>query len=140
MERYLLIIFGVLFLSGCAGKQVPQSDKPEGKFVWENPELYEKLYSGIISSKELDHKFIMSKNLCKIQSLQIAVPSPSCTQAPRQSCDGLTGFSAGFCSSYSPPPTCNYSSVDAAKDAQKEIFNSCMSIDGWVSVWQTPAQ
>lgn len=125
----LLVVVGLL--TGCA-----TVEKPTGEWVWTHPELYAQAAAGEISEAELNHKFVISKSKCKIESLKIPVPSPSCTQPPRQDCTGKTGFALVFCQSYTPPQRCDYSAVNAAKNAQIEVLNSCMQLAGWNRVWQ----
>lgn len=133
MKKIFLLI---LLLTGCTSNVQILSDKPKGKWVWINPALYKQVDSNAITNDEFDHKFVVSKNLCKIESLKVPVPSPSCTQPPRRNCSGLTGFAAGLCSSYTPRVRCDYSSVNAAKNAQVEILKSCMKVAGWEKIWE----
>ena len=126
----------VLILQGCSSApKIDEVEAPKGRWLWVNPELYSKQFSGEISEKEVDYKFTISKNQCKVESLQVPVPSPSCYVIPAPNCAGMTGFALGFCRSTPPREQCDYSSVNAAKDAQFEIFKACMQVDGWERKW-----
>lgn len=125
-----------MILTGCAtvGQQQEQT-KPAGEFQWRNDKLYSAADRGELSSSELNHEFVTAQSQCKIEALKIPVPSPSCTQPPKQDCTGKTGFSLGMCQRYVPNPRCDYSSVNAAYDAQNQVFESCMGLKGWSKIW-----
>lgn len=122
-----------LLLLGCGTQQAV---KPSGEYKWENRELYSKLARGETTNSRVDHDFVIAKNTCKVDALKVPIPSPSCTQPPRQDCFGKTGFALGLCQTYTPSPQCDYSSVNAAYSAQGEIFDSCMMLQGWKKVWE----
>ena len=129
MKKILTIV--ALLISGCANQPL----QPKGEFKWENDILYSELEAGKVTPEQIKHKFVIAKNTCRIDALKVPIPSPSCTQPPRQDCTGQTGFALGFCQGYTPGPECDYSSVKAAKAAQEEIFESCMSLSGWIKIW-----
>jgi hypothetical protein len=129
LVKIFFIFFLQLVLVGCAAnKEIPLG--PLGKYSWENNEL------GTAPHPKKQSELIRSKARCNVESLKLQIPSPSCWQPQRQDCTGLTGFSAGFCRSYIPPRECDYSSVNAAKNAQKNIFISCMRVNGWRKSWK----
>ena len=131
------VLLSVL-ITGCASQPDSQPSappQPPGEYKWRNEQLYAQADAGIIQEAQLKHEFVLANNTCKIESLKVPVPSPSCTQPPRQDCTGLTGFALGFCRSYAPQPRCDYSSVNAAREAQSEIYNSCMVLRGWTKTW-----
>jgi hypothetical protein len=76
-----------------------------------------------------------AKGECKVEAYKLQIPSPSCSTIPAPSCDGLSGFALGFCRGQQPYQTCDYSSVNAAKEAQSEIFKNCMVVKGWSTEW-----
>jgi len=134
-----VIIFAVMciVITGC---QSPKRAKVTGEYVWKNNDLYSMKANGEITEAELDHKFIIAKSLCKIESLKVPIPSPSCSARPVTSCAGLTGLALGMCQgsqASSNNQICDYSSVYAAQDAQIEIFASCMIISGWERIWES---
>ena len=46
------------------------------------------------------------------------------------------GFAKGFCSGYTPGRQCDRTSVVMAQEAQVEIYDSCMTLDGWERKWE----
>lgn len=134
-------IASLILIAGCVNSPSSVTDpnaapsKPAGEWLWTNPELYALSKSGDLSQAELDHAFTLSKNKCKIQALQVSIPSPSCSTIPAPNCSGMTGFALGMCLSQRPTQQCNYSSVNAAEEAQVEIFESCLGIEGWEKEW-----
>ena len=115
--RAAIILF---LLSACASEPVVPP-APQGEYQWNNPELYQKVRLGKMTNAELTYESTIAKNTCKIESLKIPIPSPSCTQPPRQDCTGLGGFALGYCQGNTPQPRCDYSATNAARDAQIEI-------------------
>lgn len=123
----------VLLMTGCLS--IPTKDVPEGEFSWDNSKLYGLAEEGNTTWAEVRHQFLIDKNTCKIESLKVSIPSPSCTQAHIQDCSKLSGISVGLCQSQSRTPNCDFSSVNAAYDAQDEIFESCLAVKGWEKSW-----
>ena len=121
----LMLLIGV---SGCAVAPTP-TPAPTGEWVWVNPELYGKADQGEITSAELRYEFLTVKSTCKVESLKIPVPSPSCSTIP-YTCNPYTNFCT------QPYQKCDYSSVNEAKKAKLEIFQICMWKSGWEQVWQ----
>jgi hypothetical protein len=121
-----------LVLVSCAGKVPPA---PQGIWDWINPDLEASVSAGTTSRPQADHDFVVAKNTCKIEALKLPIPSPACWQPPPQDCTGKVGFDLGFCQGYRPRARCDYSAVNAARQAQDEIFRSCMSLRGWSPVW-----
>jgi hypothetical protein len=82
---------------------------------------------------EADFQLMLSKakGECKVEAYKLQIPSPSCSTIPAPNCDGLSGFALGFCRGQQPYQTCDYSSVNAAKEAQSEIFKNCMIAKEW---------
>ena len=134
MKKLLTPIAIAILFQACGVE--PKPNRPTGEWVYSNKILEAKVSTGELSKKELKYKFIETKNKCKIDSLKVAIPSPSCYVVPAPDCTGLTGFSKGFCQSQRPQEKCDYSSVNAAKNAQNEIFEACMEIEDWKKVWQ----
>lgn len=124
-----------LTLSGCGGNIINTPSKvqlaPFVKTKWVNASM-----AGA-SAADLHYTFKRDEAACKIEALNIPIPSPSCVQPPRQDCTGLTGFALGYCQSNTPAPRCDYSSVNAAKNAQKEVQQNCMYLAGW-SIQSSP--
>jgi hypothetical protein len=121
-------------LSGCSTPH----HQPTGEYVWINHNLYEQQEKGDITSADLDHEYLIAQSKCKIQSLQIPIPSPSCTARQVTSCAGLAGLALGMCqgAQVNNSPVCDYSASNAAVEAQDQIYSSCMVLDGWDRVWQ----
>jgi hypothetical protein len=129
--RIVLVLVFCLFLSGCGSTQFQKFNLSSlGKNFWNNPEISN------LSSPKFQLEFSKVKGHCKVESFKLQVPSPSCVQPPKQDCSGQTGFSKGLCQSYIPPMKCDYSSVNAAKEAQGEIFHNCMLSKGWSQHWK----
>lgn len=135
MKKVLLAPI-VFYVISCATNAPAPPPRPTGEYVWTHSELYQKAGQGEISDAELKHAFITDKNKCKIEALQVPVPSPSCSTIAPPDCSRLKGFAYGYCIGQRPRQECNYSSVDAAQNAQNEIFKSCMELGGWSQVWQ----
>lgn len=133
MKAVIAGCFSLFVLTGCAVMKVaPKSSVEAGlSYFWASDELSRAVDDGVITYAEQKHEFLIRSNMCTIESKKVSIPSPSCTQPQRQDCSGLIGASAGFCKSFTPQPRCDYSSVNAAYRAQKEIFNSCMALGGW---------
>ena len=123
----------IVFLQSCASQ--PKKEEPKGEWLWYHSELYSKLTSEQITNKEVDYIFTVARNKCKIEGLKVSIPSPSCYVVPAN-CEGLTGFARGFCRGIGPKEKCNYSSVIAAKEAQTEITEACMELNGWELQWK----
>jgi len=134
MKKIFTLIAVTILFQACGG--TPKPKKPAGEWIYSNSILEAKVLTGKLSKKELKYKFIKTKNICKIDSLKVPIPSPSCYVVPAPNCAGLTGFSKGFCESQGPEEKCDYSSVNSAKNAQNEIFEACMEIEDWKKVWQ----
>jgi len=136
MKIFVLAL--TLLMAGCVVNLDNQkSQEPQGEYKWVNDEAFDAYHAGKLSFEEVDHKFIVAKAECSIESNKIPIPPPSCTQRPRQDCSGLSGFALGFCQSgaASGGQDCNYASVNAAYRAQDEVFNSCMTLKGWREKW-----
>ena len=84
----------------------------------------------------MNYRFIKTKNTCKIDSLKVPIPSPSCYVVPAPDCSYYNGFARGACMAQDPREVCDYSSVNTAKNAQNEIFEACMQLEGWIKVWK----
>tara|TARA_B110001450_G_scaffold251196_1_gene270962 strand:- start:338 stop:1045 length:708 start_codon:yes stop_codon:yes gene_type:complete len=127
---FLFII--VLCLSGC---QTTPPQKTEivltqlGYYYWENNE-----FSDLDNAKQ-NFELSKAKGQCDVQKFSLQIPSPSCVQPPAPDCSiHPPGFARGFCKGMGAPrPKCDYSAVNAAKRAQKNIWSSCMTASGWVS-------
>jgi hypothetical protein len=133
-QYWILTIAICLICAGC-GPHMGPSTNLKGEWRWTNDDLSAQRDSGSISTEQAQHEFTVVSSKCRIEALRIPIPSPSCTQPPRQDCAGMTGFALGFCRSFIPPPQCDYSSVNAAKSAQFEVFESCLTLNGWRKVW-----
>ena len=131
-------LFLLLLMTACQSTTAPQ--KPTGVWQWDNAEIREKERNGELTNAQASHQFTTEKSKCRIEGLKIPIPSPSCTQPPKQDCYHLTGVAKGFCQGYVPQPRCDYSSVNAAKDAQFEVYNSCMNVAGWTRRWVTNSE
>lgn len=132
MYKIIGIIFS-LWLYGCSAaagteKQLPVT-KP--KLVWTHEKLYGEARSGKLDWAAVDHQFLVDSNVCKVQGLQVPIPAPSCSTTPAPDCSGQTGLALGLCRGQMPYQKCDYSSVNAAKEAQAQIQDSCMKIKGW---------
>jgi len=137
MKKFI-VLFSVLLVTACQSTTTPP--KPTGVWQWDNVDVKAKERSGELTNAQASHQFTIEKSKCRIEGLKIPTPSPSCTQPPRQDCSHLTGFSKGFCQGYTPQPRCDYSSVNAATDAQFEVYNSCMNVAGWTRRWVTNSE
>lgn len=123
----------ISLLSGCA-HQSPHTTKIEeqtGKWEWVHADHYTRAMKGEITWKQVDHYYSVDMNTCKIQSLQLPIPSPACSTIAAPDCRKETGFSLGACRAQTSYQKCDYSSVDSALDAQKKIKESCMNLKGW---------
>ncbi|QQD21248.1 hypothetical protein GJQ54_05415 [Oceanospirillaceae bacterium ASx5O] len=135
--KYLLTLIISLHLAGCLALNPnfvnpPYKEKDYGKFwVWESDSINASVQSNEISKDAAIHQRRIAESQCLMEAHKITVPSPSCVQPPKMSCQGQTGFALGFCNAYSPPTNCDYSAVNSAKQAQYEIMNSCMFLKGW---------
>ena len=133
MIRLTCILSIIFLVAGCAATNT----EPAGKWVWINPALYDQANAEAITDAQLNHAFVVAKNTCKIQALQVPIPSPSCTQPPKQDCSSMAErFGKGFCKGYNPGPTCDRTAVVAAQEAQVEIYDSCMFLSGWERDWE----
>ena len=136
MLRPTTVLFLAFMAFGCVTNP-SGNNEPAGEWVWTNSALYSKADAGLITDAELNHEFVVSKNTCKIQALQLPIPSPSCTQPPKKDCSSMAeGFAKGFCSGYTPGRQCDRTSVVMAQEAQVEIYDSCMTLDGWERKWE----
>ncbi len=124
----------VLTLTGCQTTAQKQ-EKPTGEWRWYNKSSITNVMAGVITREEYEHKFTVDKNICKMESLKIPIPSPSCTQPPKMDCTGKTGAVLGFCSTYVPPRQCDYSSVTEAYKSRTEILESCFVVAGYEKDW-----
>ena len=128
MKRFILsLVLGVL-VGGCA---TTAKQEPHGNWIWTH-----RTYG---SGSDQNHKYVVAKNTCKIESLTIPIPSPSCVSAPAYGCEDVdyskNGFQQGFCRGQPPRLICDDSSVKSAKKAQTDVFNSCMAVEGWSARW-----
>ena len=137
MVKFVHFVASAAILGGCIAQPVTQKKEPKGKYVWTNEVLYAKADNGELSENELDMIYIKDKNTCNIESLKIPVPAPSCTTIPAPDCSGQSGFGLGLCRSQTAYQKCDYSSVNAAKEAQDSIYGSCMAIAGWQRIWRS---
>lgn len=138
--RIYLTAIAVALLCGCASVQKISPEEKKRRLAehkitifWSNPELEKGVDDGVIESDEYSYQYKILTAECTVQSKSISIPSPSCTQPPRQDCSGMTGFALGFCRSYTPKARCNYESVNAAYDAQHIVYQACMERNGWIS-------
>jgi len=134
MKKVYTLIGIALLFQACGTTAKPKA--PTGEWVYKNAILENKVINGELSRKELRYRFIKTKNICKIDSLKVPIPSPSCYVIPKPNCNGLTGFSLGYCRGTPAREKCDYSSVNTAKNAQNEIFEACMEIEDWKKIWQ----
>jgi hypothetical protein len=126
MTKTFVAVIGFILVAGCA-------HHPSGTYQWRNDDLYAKIDSGTVSREQADHEFLIAKSACKIEALKVPVPSPSCTQVPPCT---RTGYQLGLCAEVAATAQhCNYSSVNAATEAQGEIFESCLFLAGWRKIW-----
>lgn len=132
MKLQILIVATSLLLYGCASP--PQKTKPKGEWIWSNYPLYQQADNGEISEQEVDYRFTVDKSKCKIESLKVPVPSPSCYVVPAMDCGSGT-FSSAVCRGWGPTTDCDYSSVDIALDAREDIYIACMGLTGWQRQW-----
>ncbi|TVU79884.1 hypothetical protein FQP85_22085 [Pseudoalteromonas neustonica] len=139
MNKFAFIV-AITLVTGCASTNDRASQPAQKTKVWVNPALEKKSNQGEISGSEKQTIFNSAKSSCKMETLKIHVPSPSCVQPPRQDCSGLTGFSKGFCQSYTPPPNCDYSAQNQAYSAQEQFFDLCMNRAGFYIEGTEPAQ
>lgn len=128
MKKALVFILPI-FILGCT------------KFTKETlPPLRENVYSNpaFLGLPRADQNLELSKakGNCNVEAYKLQIPSPSCSTMPAPNCAGLTGFAQGFCRGQQPYQKCDYSSVNAAKAAQVEIFNNCMIASGWLLSWE----
>ncbi|WP_299262914.1 hypothetical protein [uncultured Psychrosphaera sp.] len=129
MKAFLIILL-IFILTAC--KTTTEPAKPKGEWVWINTNLSN---DSTTSKLEYSKEFELTKATCSIESSKVQIPSPSCVQPPKQDCTGKTGFALGFCQSYTPKPNCDYSSVNAAQDNKRKVFESCLTLNGWERVW-----
>lgn len=120
-------LFATMF-SGCTTFE-KYTLEPLGANYYVNP--------GLPKMPDADLQLVLSKEKgeCNVEAYKLQIPSPSCSTIPAPSCVGLTGFALGLCRGQQPYQTCNYSSVNAAKEAQTEIFKNCMIAKGWSNEW-----
>lgn len=130
--RIIVFLLALSFI-GCATNQVKQAEPvtPAPKMVWSHEQLYEDARSGKIQWSEVDQRFLIDSETCKVQALQLPIPSPSCSTIPAPDCSGQVGFMLGACRAQTSYQKCDYSAVHAAYDAQNKIRHSCMVIKGW---------
>jgi hypothetical protein len=120
----LLVLLGSCSSTPPAPSNITLSEL--GEYYWDNDSL-----TSNISLEKKNFELTKAKASCKVQKLSVQIPAPSCVQPPRRDCSGLQGFALGFCRSYRPQPSCDYSAVNAAKEAQEEIWSACMTAEGW---------
>ncbi len=125
----LLII--VLFLHGCQTTPPPKTEvvlTELGHYYWENNEFSD------LDTAQQNFELSKAKGQCDVQKFSLQIPSPSCVQPPAPDCSlHPPGFARGFCQGMGAPrPKCDYSAVNAAKRAQENIWDSCMTASGWV--------
>ena len=120
-------VFLMILLAACSSTTPPSNVYLDelGEYYWNN----EPLTSLSFDKKNLE--LTKTKAGCTVQKLSVPIPSPTCVQPPKSDCSGLEGFAKGFCQSYTPQPKCDYSAVNAAKQAQEEIWGACMIAEGW---------
>lgn len=128
MKKITILIF-TASLAGCT--TFPEyALEPFEESYWDNRDLVN------VSPADFRFEFSKAKGECNVQAYSHQIPSPSCSTIPASSCIGLTGFALGLCLGQQPYQTCDYSSVNAAKNAQDEIFKNCMIAKGWSMLWK----
>ena len=125
----------MIALTGCATNSQNIQNKPTGSTFWSNPDHLEQVEKGVMTQQQYEHKWILAESECEIEALKVPIASPSCTVTPAPNCQGLTGFALGFCRSQTSQRHCDYSAVNASKNAQERIFSSCLRLKGWKSEW-----
>lgn len=136
MKKMILFALFLSLLGGCTS-HTTKAKKPTGEYQWQyrNPDNKQ------VTDGWLHNEKIVATNTCKIEALKVTAPSPSCSQSAPviQDCSGLVGFAEGLCrgsnSSASGRLNCDYSATQAAMNAQKEIYESCLALKGWDKVW-----
>lgn len=135
----IIVSIALITLYGCTSTGIPPAE-PAGRWVWTHDNLYRRANLGELTQAEINHEFTLIKNQCNIQALSIPIPAPACSTMPAKDCSGLIGFAKGFCEGFGQPKQkCDYSSVKAAKAAQLEVFDSCMTVNNWNKTWE-PSQ
>lgn len=127
--RWLIL---ALFVASSASVALAQNSR-----TWSHHELYQKAHDGLLSAADLDRAFELSQSRCKIESMKIAVPPPSCVQRQVEGCFGLSGMALGRCQALRDSQrslgqlACDNSAATAAYEAQDSIFENCMVVEGW---------
>lgn len=131
----IIIAWAALLILGCGSTPVKQNthitEPPKPEMVWTHDQLYADSEAGKIAFEEVNHRFLVDSETCKIQGLQVPIPSPSCSTVQPPNCDSMDAVSKTLCLMQRPYQDCDYSSVNAAYDAQRRITESCMKIRGW---------
>ena len=119
--------FLMIFLGACSSITPPSNVylTTLGEYYWDSESL------ASLSYEKKNLELTKAKASCTVQKLSVPIPSPTCVQPPKSDCSGLEGFAKGFCQSYTPQPRCDYGAVNAAKQAQEEIWSACMIAEGW---------
>lgn len=138
MKHAMILVLLCAAVAGCAGQPTyqppPEAPQPQSKTTRVNDQVFSQVAACQITKEEAHNIYLTADSECTNEGLKIAVPSPSCTQPPKQDCTGMTGFGLGLCRSYAPPPNCDYSAVEYAKSSQKSVYDNCMTIKGWKKV------
>ena len=127
--KILTVTISAFLLVGCSTTYKKYNFGELGENYWNNHAFLH------LSRSEFQLEFSKVKGACNVEAYKLHVPSPSCVQPPQQVCTGKTGFALGFCRSQIPSMQCDYSSVNIAKQARNEIYNSCMQANGWQLEW-----
>ncbi|MDC5806564.1 hypothetical protein OPW36_05535 [Vibrio europaeus] len=131
MKEHLFLSLIAIALVGCSSAKYTVHDlQPLRISFWNNVNLSN------LSESEFQFEFSKAKAACKVESLKLTIPSPSCVQPPKSDCTGLSGFELGFCRSFVPPVKCDYTAVNYAKRAQEEIYSNCLISKGWQLDWR----
>jgi len=145
MKRFWLFLI-IFYIHGCAQNSVSTTTRPinhsneKPEMVWSNEQLYADAAAGKATNEEVDHRFLVDLETCKIQALQIPIPSPACSTIPAPDCSNMDNISKTLCLMQRPYQDCDYSSVNAAYDAQLRVRDSCMKIRGWQLVEVSSAE
>jgi hypothetical protein len=68
-----------------------------------------------------------------MEMLKIPIPAPSCSPIPPPPTSTNPYYVSPGGALFKQ--TCDYSSVNLAKEQQNEYFSSCMGVKGWQKVW-----
>lgn len=129
---YFLIL--MLMVACSSNPRVINSEQqaPKQEVIWVNKEKFMRLKTNDITTQQYKDFYKTSVARCKIESLKIQIPSPSCYSLPPDDCSGKEGFSKGWCEGRNRHKTrCDYTAVNAAKNSQRQVYKLCMELEGW---------